>query len=362
MDASQNQTTTLTPSDESSIALAQAEIATLNNIYNTMLFYYIIIPTPFGIITNALAIYIFTRKNLNKTTMGFYNVVIAMGNILALVFYVFVQNSTLVFGVNFLTTSDFACRFIYLARRTIREIAPVIETLLTVDRFIEVFFPMKFKFLSKKRNIFFVITGIVLFLVLINFENALYRLNVTVSQQNKTVSTCVATSAVSIASDVLSTLMRTYMPSTVMIVLSTLIIYKLNKSKRATGQKISTSKSSPRNESSKEGDFTRVVVSMNCMFLALNLPECIAYMVKIAYQNIVVGVSSLALARVAFMFNMVYFVATFYYSAFFISNLAFNKIFRKEFVQIFGLGRFARVGDLTNTTERTVRHQTQTAH
>jgi hypothetical protein len=63
-------------------------------------------------------------------------------------------------------------------------------------------------------------------------------------------------------------------------------------------------------------------------------------MIKIMYQNVVVGASPLTLAQITFMFNIVYFVATGYYMMFFISNMMFNKIFYKEFFLVTGLSRF----------------------
>jgi hypothetical protein len=61
------------------ISSPKSEMALMNS---SMLFYYLIIPTPIGIVTNFVGIYAFTRKSLNKTNMGIYNVFIGSGNIL----------------------------------------------------------------------------------------------------------------------------------------------------------------------------------------------------------------------------------------------------------------------------------------
>jgi hypothetical protein len=330
----ENLTTTAAPLPV--ISADQAMINLLNSIYSTMLIYYLVIPMPLGIITNVIAIYIFTRPNLNKTAMGTYSSFIGCGNILALVFFIFIQNSTLTLGVNLLNTSDPACRMVYLFRRVIREIAPMVETLLTVDRSIEVFFPMKFSFLKKKLVILGIVLSSCALLFLLSFENALYNLVVTVGANNKTSASCTATAAVSISSDVVSSLLRTYIPSGIMATLSLLIILKLNKSKKSSRGGGGTA----RPKASKENDFTNTVVSLNLIFLVFNLPECVAYLVKIMYQNVVVGATPLTLAKITFMFNVVYFVATGYYMVFFVSNMMFNKIFYKEFFLVTGLSRF----------------------
>jgi hypothetical protein len=168
---------TIITSNSTTSAADQATIDSLNSIYNTMLFYYLVILMPVGLATNLLSIMIFARTPLNSTTMGAYSSFLGLGNIAALLFFTFIQNSILTLGgINLLTTSDLACRLIYLSRRTIREISPMIETLLTVDRFIEVFYPAKFPFLKKKLVILsFVLAGYVALLV-ISFENALFVL------------------------------------------------------------------------------------------------------------------------------------------------------------------------------------------
>jgi hypothetical protein len=322
--------TVASPSDQATISL-------LNKIYKTMLFYYLVIPLPFGIVTNMIAIFIFRRPNLNKTAMGTYSSFICCGNITALVFFTLIQNSSVTLGVDLLTSSDPACRLIYFFRRAIRETSPMIETLLTVDRFIEVFYPMKFSFLKRKLVILgLVLTGCAL-LFLVSFQNLMHNLVVTVDANNKTSASCTATTAVSIASDLISTMMRTYIPSGVMATLSALIILRLANSKKLS---LGGGEAAVRQKLSKENEFTRTVVSLNFIFLAFNFPECVAYMIKITYQNIIVGASSLTLAQIAFMFNMIYFVSTGYYMMFFISNMMFNKIFYKEFCLVTGLIKF----------------------
>jgi hypothetical protein len=327
----ENLTTTAAPLPV--ISADQAMIDLLNNIYNTLLFYYLIIPMPVGIVSNMMAIYIFTRPNLNKTAMGTYSSFIGCGNILALIFFIFIQNSQLTLGVNMLNTSDPACRMVYLFRRVIREIAPMVETLLTVDRSIVVFFPTKFTFLQKKLVILGIVLAGCVLLFILSFENAMYHLVVTVGSNNKTSASCTATAAVSIASDVVSSVMRTYIPSAVMATLNFLIILRLTKSKKSTHCRTGIT----RQKAFKESDFTRTVLSLNFIFLAFNFPECVAYMIKITYQDIISEASPLILAKITFMFNTIYFVATGYYMVFFFSNMIFNKVFYNEFFIVTGL-------------------------
>ena len=303
------------------------QIALLNNINNVMVFYYMIIPAPIGILTNAISVIVFCRKKLNQTNMGFYNVCIGISNIATIFYYIFVQNSKISFNVDLLTISDHACKMIYFFRRTVREISPAIETLLSLDRFLEVFYPKRFPLMSKKKFIFALICIIYLILCALSFENLLYYLDVSYSN-NKTTPRCTATSAVSNSSDIISSILRTYIPILLLVVFNALIIKKLSKSKTIIKN---------RNQK-REHEFTKTVISINLTFFILSLPEAVMYMIKIVFQTIIPSTNS-TMVKIVFAFNMTYFVATSYYMVFFFMNVYFNKLFRSELVFLFKLSK-----------------------
>jgi hypothetical protein len=303
------------PQNDSS---ACREAVKLVLIYDSIQFYYLRVAAPIGIVFNALAILIFTHKSLNKTNMGFYNTLIALANMLVLLFYMFVQNSMLLLGIDLTTASYLSCPLIYFFRRTIRELPPMIETLVTVDRFLNVFYIARFRaILQSKRFILTTILFIYLIVSALSFENLLYHLS-PVNNETATFH-CTASPLVSISADLISSLLRNYLPSTAMIVLNVFIINKLKQSKSKSNSRVQ----------SKESDFTRSVVSLNFVFMAFNLPESIVYLIKIVFDHLTMC-SDVAKVRITFMFQLAYFISTFYYMAFFFTNLMFNKLFRRQ--------------------------------
>ena len=81
-----------------------------NNLSIQIELYYIISVVPLGILTNLLAISIYSRKNLNKTNMGFYNICLGTSNIIALVFYILIQKSEILYNIDLYTKNDLACK------------------------------------------------------------------------------------------------------------------------------------------------------------------------------------------------------------------------------------------------------------
>ena len=301
----------------------------LNKIYNTMIFYYVLILAPIGIVTNALSVVIFCRKNLNKTNMGFYNICVAVSNIITIFYYIFAQNSTLTLNTDLLTISDISCRLTYFFRRTIREISPAIESLISFDRFLEVFFPRRFPIMRNKKFLMALICLIYFTLCAISFENLLYYLSVTVAK-NKTTKSCTATRAVSISSDIVSNVLRTYIPLILMVGLDTAIVLKLVKSKSMLKNR----------DHSKENEFTKTVVMISSIFFLLNIPGAVSYIVRIVFkEGYELPSNNLTMVEITLAFNITYLIATSYYFAHFFIHLRFNKLFRSEFLILFRLRR-----------------------
>ena len=315
----------------------------LNDIYDTMLFYYVVILAPIGIVANALSVVLFSRKNLNKTNMGFYGVSAAVSNIITLFYFIFAQNSTITLNTDLLTVSDISCRLTWFFRRTIRQITPAIESLVSFDRFFEVFFPRRFPIMRNKKFLMALICVIYFILSGLNFTNLLYYLNVSYSS-NKTTTSCTAARWVSVSSDIVANSLRIYIPLILMVSLNTMIVVKLVKSKSMLKNR----------DQSKENEFTRTVTSISSIFFLLNFPAGVSYIVRIVYKEIYeLPSNNLTMGEINFAFNiLVNLTATLYYMIHFFIHLRFNKIFRSEFLILFRLRRNAvKVETVTKTVK-----------
>ena len=66
------------------------------------------ITVPLGVILNAFSIYIYSRPNLNKTTMGFYYINLTVWNTIVLLLYLFVVD-TKSMNYDMSVYSNFSC-------------------------------------------------------------------------------------------------------------------------------------------------------------------------------------------------------------------------------------------------------------
>jgi hypothetical protein len=300
-------------------------------------YFFIMYCTPIGIFTNFLTVLIFSRKTFhNQTNMGLYNMIIATSNIITLFYYMLVQESELVYGVNMYTQFDFACRFLNLLRRSIRQMTPLVECVVTTDRFLDVFYPNRFRTLKTKRAILTIIICVYSFYICLNSVNLFYEIYERKSPiTNQTVQICSGSKEIQFWSDIIATFLRTYFPMIIMIVFNVLIVYKLKKSKSKMATKKTTN-----SKNTKENRFTMCVTLMNLSFTLLNLPISIMYVIRNYYVNIL-DANNKSMILINFYFDMFYLTATLYYMIFFFLNLFINQLFRKEFINsVFSVFRF----------------------
>lgn len=140
---------------------------------------------------------------------------------------------------------------------------------------------------------------------------------------------CLGNDDVIISSDIISILIRTYLPFAIMIIFNVLMIRKLFKNKRVTLRQTSLTR--------KEYQFTVAVIAYDVYFFVFNFPISIYY---ILYDlNLFLGVlrrDSMLSAKYTFLgaitSNLAVCIQTF---SFFI-YLGCNKIFRHEFLRLFG--------------------------
>jgi hypothetical protein len=307
--------------------MSAAVLATLSDISNEATYYFSVIVVPIGIVVNIFSSVVFLRKNIRSTNMAFYNQMISIVNTLTLLYYMLVYNSALVLGNNFFNVSDWLCKLLYFIRRVIRQIAPIIESVMTVDRLMTVYFPFKFKFIQKKKFILAFNAAILFVFAGLDYENLQFYLNIT--YKNSTVNgtrsqivaskSCTASRFVQVQADLVATFLRIIIPFSVCISCNILIARKL-KTKKAIRSN---------NKARKENNFTRNVMMLNFWFLILNMPEGILYVVKDVYSFF----DPLTMPSgqiVTFCWNIVYLLTVLHYMINNLFNFKYNSLFRKE--------------------------------
>lgn len=317
--------------------------------------------TPVGILSNLAAYYIYSRPNLNHCNIGILSRCLCVINIITLFYALFIQQSYQLFGFDFSTYSDTSCQFLMYSRRLIRAFPPMMETLITVDRFVFIVLPCSLvaRFLAQRANLAFIIYVIIFFYMLIHIENLYYYIHT--SSVNDTASSsfiqhrhhptnltnrlCVAPYNIVLAGDVIMILLRSFIPITIMLILNWLIVRKLMNSRKVIAKNLIRSSNNilkrdsvcttinKRNSTKREARLTKSIILMNVTFIIFNVPTSIVYAIRHAYL-ISDATTELDLIKLEFAWTIGFNLTTLYYASFFVLSLYFNKLFRVEARQI----------------------------
>ena len=66
----------------------------LVNFFNDLDYWCLVTTVPIGLVLNTISIVVYSRPNLNKTSMGFYYRTLSSLNILVLLYYFFIMDSS----------------------------------------------------------------------------------------------------------------------------------------------------------------------------------------------------------------------------------------------------------------------------
>lgn len=124
-------------------------VAYLNSVSNSISYYYLWITFPPGILGNLIALYIYTRPNLNrKTNTGFLYAWLSIFNLLSIFQYTILTRSNVLFGFGV----NLPCGVTNYIRRSIFNLISWMQVFISFDRLMAVVFPTSAKFMSKKVN------------------------------------------------------------------------------------------------------------------------------------------------------------------------------------------------------------------
>ena len=328
-----------------------AYISYLNDLFNRIDYWIMILTVPLGIVLNFVAIAVYARANLNKTTMGFFYMNLSGWTILTLTFFFFVQSSGIIFGMDLTKLTSAGCATYMLVRRVTRQIPTWIEAFITFDRYIAISYPNKLlgKILKNKIYVTIIILILIFCLGLINIQNVEYYLvytykNVTsldpisnkTIHKNSTSISCSSSKSVVLNTKIIAATIRALAPALFQACFSILLVKKVLDSKKNLNGK----------EDKGSVQFTRTVLTMNCVFFVLNLPESILYFVNDSINSSASSYDPLTVAIINNIYLISYDYANLYYSLKFFSYLFFNKLFFKEVLIILGLDKES--GNSTN--------------
>jgi hypothetical protein len=299
----------------------------LQEISHRITFYYIVICMPIGILLNVFSIYIFTRRNLQKTNMGFLFACKLIIDILLLISYIFLFRSQLLFEVDLVTYSALTCSVSSFYRRYILHVSAFMTVFISFDRFVYIHYSGKFKFLQDRKKLIGVLAVMFLVIAIIDIEKFFFHVverKHFSSKSNATSLVCVTVFKNVIPSEVISVSMRIHIPIVLMFVFNILLVNDLFKSK---------SKVSLRNHR-KEAQFTFSVLFSSVVYLILYTPVAVLFAVKHYYlltrepDDRPVNEKSSELFN--FLFDLSVNVSLIFETFLFFIIMATNNLFRNE--------------------------------
>ena len=150
-------------------------------------FYFCTIICNIGIVANLLNILVSTRKELQKNTMGFYNIVMSIFNILALIFRGYLTLfSQSINQPMLMLTSTFACVFISFFSKIFRFMSSWLLVMLTLDRLVCVSYKNTLGFLKDKRNLSWVVVVLLCVVSFLNLPSFFFYISKTTKYSNAT--------------------------------------------------------------------------------------------------------------------------------------------------------------------------------
>lgn len=305
-----------------------------------MTFYFCVIIVPMAIAWNlfALVALFYSKKtttSTNKTSAPMIYL-LKWQYIIDTIFLfnvVFNLQSYYVLNYDLQSMSDVTCRLGNLILRYILHMSSWMQVVICIDRFISAYLGPKFNFRMTKTRTTTMIIVIMVIIVLANTAN-LFRdytvltYNVTTIYNTTRVvtsRTCDSKLGVQLTLDSMSVLMRTLIPFLVMAIVDFILIRHIRESRKRVNQNRSNK---------KELQFTIAVVFMNATFIFLNFPMA----VDLLYQNIPNYAYPewpiLNLIEFEFYGQTVSLVAYMFQITEFWVNLGFNKLFRKEIMNM----------------------------
>ena len=322
----------------------------MNDIRIKLLYYSNLTILPVGIILNTVSSFIFLRKKFSNTTMGFYNIIMALVNN-ALIILGMIAYFSQALGNDYLLISNFSCLFLSYNLRLFSQMSSWLNVFITVDRMVSITYPNKYPFLKNKTKLTLLILMMFALLGVLNIPNLFYKVDTVISYNsatNKTTITkyCTSSELVVRARDTIILVFRMALPIILMVFMNIYLILKLLKVR---------GKFKSKRDLTKEYYFALSIFGMNVLYVISLTPNFVSviYLNTIQYdQTAVVGTKKFAVAQFFFAVSVV--ISTYNIFLVFFVNLAFNKIFRLECLYLFNL--LIRVfnksydGRITNST------------
>ena len=273
-----------------------------------------------GFATNSLNILVSTRRALLlKSTMGYYNILMSIFNILTLSVVGYLDLFPQSIGhTPLILRSNLNCVLISYFLRVIAQMSTWLNVMVTTDRMLCVF-PLlsnKFMFIQSKRILSGIVTGLFLAICLLNVSNLFFHLDLQTGM-------CTSHTFVILLRDLTAIVTRIVIALILQLVMNTILIYKLIKARKNLHMPVSLK---------KEYKFAFNVIILNGVFIVTELPLFVSsILINIyGYNQTLISHASNEAAWASFAYVCSVLFATFFYVSLFFVNFLTNKMFARE--------------------------------
>ena len=303
--------------------------------FNRFCFYSKLVLIPIGIVGNIISLFIFTRPSFNqKTNTGLLYTLFCGINLI-----------TIVYEAAFKYKNGFTEFSIHLPRSTELYIENIlfeslswVQVIISVDRFIAVLYPVKgVRFMSKKSVLFFIMLVLLIVIIAINTPFFVRATQISINEYNQTVTKSILTFKVGIINYYIRNFMRFYIPYLIMVIVDVMVIIRLKGSKTRLNQRLNS------NFSIRSSRFTRNTILIDLIYLVFNIPSTSFSNYQIIYYSLLyagIDVELLPSPYNEILGVLLPSLSYYYLSLIFLLFIAFNRIFRSEFIKILHLQKF----------------------
>ena len=296
-----------------------------NNLNRKIAFYGRLTLLPIGLVFNILSIIVFQKRKFKNDTMGFYNIMTSVINVVLILMSFVIFFSQLITD-DILLISNFSCKFFSYSLRLVPQWSSWLNVFVTVDRMISLTYPYKYNILKDKVKLLILIVFLFVLLAVLNLPNLLFKLEIGTNLNSTSHKHCMANYSIVRARDIIVFLCRNTIPFFLMIIMNSYLIYKLIKFKI---------KYTERKSLKRDFIFSLSIMALNILFLTSFAPNLVA----LIYLNALDLDSTLSSefeseksARALLFLSIGSVISTLDFCFNFFINLVFNKLFRAQFI------------------------------
>ena len=277
----------------------------------------------FGIVGNVMSLFIFSRPCLNrKTNSGKLYAFLCLLSLIIIVYEMADRKLESFFS--------FKIRMHLKTEKVINTILlqywSWIQVLITVDRFIGVFYPVKgVGIMGNKRLLLLIILAMFIVIAGLNSPNYIRCSTFTVGNITYQANDMMCDN-IAILTDVVRILVQFIIPYFIMVIIDFMVIIRLRKSKTGLSA------------NNKSFRFTRNTIIIDIIYLFFNFPPTFFNMYYFLL-NFPSRLPKIPIQYLAILSPLFKYFSNIYSSLFFLIFLIFNTIFRSEFIVVFRLDK-----------------------